>query len=96
MPPGPGTYEHKSTLGDGTAKATMPGRRPDLRPKSGRDAPGAGAYNPNYNPMRRSAPNFKVGRQVRDGEVNIFFNNPGAGSYQVSEYLTKNRSATYR
>jgi hypothetical protein len=42
MPPGPGSYDMKTTLGDGTAKATMPGRRADLRPKSGRDAPGAG------------------------------------------------------
>jgi len=29
-------------MGDGVPKATMPGRRPDLRPKTGRDAPGAG------------------------------------------------------
>lgn len=42
LPPGPGQYEQKSTLGDGTPFATMPGRRPDLRPKTGRDAPGSG------------------------------------------------------
>jgi hypothetical protein len=72
MPPGPGQYEQKTSLGDGTAKATMPGRRADLRPKSGRDAPGAGAYNPNYNPMRRSTPHFSLSHQVRDGEINIF------------------------
>jgi len=29
-------------MGDGVPKATMPGRRADLRPKTGRDAPGAG------------------------------------------------------
>jgi hypothetical protein len=96
MPPGPGQYEIKTTLGDGTAKATLPGRRADLRPKSGKDAPGAGAYDPNYKPMRRSAPNFSVGHQVRDGELSIFFNTPGAGHYDASLGLTKNKAATYR
>ena len=96
MPPGPGQYEIKTTLGDGTAKATLPGRRADLRPKSGKDATGAGAYDPNYKPMRRSAPNFSVGHQVRDGELSIFFNTPGAGHYDASLGLTKNKAATYR
>jgi hypothetical protein len=50
----------------------MPGRRADLRPKTGRDAPGAGSYNPNYDPMRRSSPNFSVTKQGRDGEVGMF------------------------
>lgn len=40
--PGPSSYDIKSQLGKGTPFATMPGRRKDLRPKSGRDAPGAG------------------------------------------------------
>ena len=44
----------------------MPGRRSDLRPKSGRDAPGAGTYNPNLDPMRRSAPSFSVKKDTRD------------------------------
>ncbi len=59
-PPGPGHYQSKSTLGDGSPNATMPGRRKDLRPKTGRDAPGAGSYDPNHNPMRRSSPNFSI------------------------------------
>jgi hypothetical protein len=50
--PGPGNYESKSTLGDGVPKTTMPGRRKDLRPKSGVDAPGAGTYNPTLNWVR--------------------------------------------
>jgi len=50
----------------------MPGRRADLRPKTGRDAPGAGQYNPDYVKVRRSSPNFSVTKQVRDGEVNVF------------------------
>jgi hypothetical protein len=40
--PGPANYNIRTTLGDGTPIATMPGRRADLRPKTGRDAPGAG------------------------------------------------------
>lgn len=81
MPPGPGHYEKKTTLGDGTPFATMPGRRPDLRPKTGRDAPGAGQYDPEYTKLRRSSPNFSLGKTIRDGEVNTFLNTPGAASY---------------
>jgi hypothetical protein len=47
--PGPGNYHQNSSLGKGVPKATMPGRRKDLRPKSGVDAPGAGTYNPLIN-----------------------------------------------
>eukprot|EP00347_Sterkiella_histriomuscorum_P010747 403375078 len=96
LPPGPGQYEKRSTLGDGTPFATMPGRRPDLRPKTGRDAPGAGQYDPDYKPMRKSSPNFSLGKQVRDGELNIFFNNPGATTYFAKDSLTKTHSATWR
>jgi hypothetical protein len=59
----------------------MPGRRADLRPKTGRDAPGAGQYDPEYTKLRRSSPNFSLTKQIRDGEVNIFQNTPGSGSY---------------
>ena len=74
----------------------MPGRRPDLRPKTGRDAPGAGQYDPDYKAMRKSSPNFSLGKQVRDGELSIFFNNPGATSYFAKDSLTKTHSATWR
>jgi len=50
----------------------MPGRRSDLRPKTGRDAPGAGAYNPNIDPMRRSSPHFSLSKTKRDGELGLF------------------------
>lgn len=58
--PGPSSYNLKSPLTDGAPKATMPGRRKDLRPKSGTDAPGSGNYNPNYDPMRKSGPMFSI------------------------------------
>jgi hypothetical protein len=44
----------------------MAGRRKDLRPKSGRDAPGAGSYNPKFDPVRRSNPSFSVTKGTRD------------------------------
>lgn len=50
----------------------MPGRRSDLRPKTGRDAPGAGTYNPNIDPMRRSSPHFSLSKTKRDGELGLF------------------------
>jgi len=34
----------------------MPGRRKDLRPMTGKDAPGAGAYNPSVNYVKSKAP----------------------------------------
>ncbi len=95
-PPGPGHYQSKSTLGEGSPNATMPGRRKDLRPKTGRDAPGAGSYDPNHNPMRRSSPNFSITKQVRDGELNLYPNTPGIGSYFGKDTLTKSHSATWR
>ena len=52
IPPGPSNYNIGGTLGNGTPIATMPGRRADLRPKTGKDAPGAGAYDPEYKALR--------------------------------------------
>lgn len=59
----------------------MPGRRKDLRPKSGRDAPGSGTYNPLINGVRKSAPSFSVSKTKRDGSLGLFTNTPGAGHY---------------
>lgn len=42
----------KSTLGDGTPVATMPSRRKDIRPQSGKDVPGSGTYDPDYKIIR--------------------------------------------
>lgn len=57
--PGPGQYTSKSQLGQAPAR-TMPGRRKDLRPKAGTDAPGAGAYNPIFESTRKSLPTFSI------------------------------------
>ena len=83
-------------MGDGVPKATMPGRRADLRPKTGRDAPGAGSYEPEYKKVRQSSPQFSLGKQMRDGEVGHFFNPPGSGNYFSKDQLTKTHSASWR
>ena len=48
--PGPGNYETPITLGPkaGVPVYSMPGRRKDLRPKTGVDVPGADAYSPSH------------------------------------------------
>ncbi len=45
-PPGPGEYTIAPRLGSGVPRYSMPGRRPDLRPKLGVDAPGPSQYDP--------------------------------------------------
>lgn len=74
----------------------MPGRRKDLRPKSGRDAPGAGAYNPKLSSTRRSDPSFSVSKAPRDPSLNQYGNTPGATSYQVNDGLVRTHSANWR
>lgn len=67
-----------------------------MRPKTGKDAPGAGAYNPKVDPMRRSSPHFSLGKSKRDGELGIFLNTPGAGNYFATDSLVKTHSASWR
>ena len=74
----------------------MPGRGKDLRPKSGRDAPGAGSYNPNINPMRRSTPSFSLSKGTRDAGLALCTNTPGAGSYFSNDKLVRTHSASWR
>jgi hypothetical protein len=74
----------------------MPGRRTDLRPKVGKDAPGAGQYDPKVDPMRKSAPSFSVAKTKRDASVNQVTNTPGIGNYDLTDALTKVQSATWR
>jgi hypothetical protein len=59
----------------------MPGRRKDLRPKTGKDAPGAGNYDPNYSALRKSSPHFSLGKSKRDGELGLYLQTPGCGNY---------------
>ena len=73
----------------------MPGRRKDLRPKSGADAPSSGNYNPNYDPMRKSGPLFSITKSKRDN-IGLFSNTPGSGAYFVNDDLAKTHSATWR
>jgi len=72
LPPGPGHYNLESALGDGKPVSLVTGRLKDLRPKTGRDAPGAGSYNPDYKNLRKSSPSFSLTKQTRDGELGVF------------------------
>lgn len=75
----------KSELGKGQPFATMPGRRKDLRPKTGVDVPGSGTYDPKVDPMRRSAPSFSVSKTARDGSLGLYDSTPGCAAYKVND-----------
>jgi hypothetical protein len=76
----------------------MPGRRADLRPKTGKDAPDAGIYNPalTYSSVKLSPPKFSVGRSKRDGELKLYTDPPGATAYSPNDTLTKTHFATWK
>eukprot|EP00349_Pseudokeronopsis_sp_Brazil_P006068 CAMPEP_0202965468 /NCGR_PEP_ID=MMETSP1396-20130829/9434_1 /ASSEMBLY_ACC=CAM_ASM_000872 /TAXON_ID= /ORGANISM="Pseudokeronopsis sp., Strain Brazil" /LENGTH=184 /DNA_ID=CAMNT_0049688195 /DNA_START=609 /DNA_END=1162 /DNA_ORIENTATION=- len=74
-------------LSDGTAIATMPGKGKDLRPKSGKDAPGPGAYDPKVNYSRKSDPNFSMSKTTRDAALGLYTQTPAPGTYFVSDGL---------
>lgn len=57
----------------------MPGRRKDLRPKTGVGVPGSGTYDPSYNNAKTMYPKFSLGKSARDGGLGIFKNTPGPG-----------------
>lgn len=61
----------------------MPGRRADLRPKTGKDAPDAGFYNPKltYSSVKPTSPEFSVTKAKRDGELNLYTDTPGPLAY---------------
>jgi hypothetical protein len=67
----------------------MPGRRKDLRPKSGRDAPGSGAYSPNVNPMKRSTPSYSLTKTIRNPGAGRYDATPGMGDYKIDDRLVK-------
>lgn len=69
----------------------MPGRRADLRPKTGKDAPDAGVYDPKitFSSKKPVAPNFSVGKSKRDGELALYTNPPGSTTYNLNDSLTK-------
>ena len=80
-PPGPGNYDIKTRMADGVPKYSMPGRRKDFRPKVGVGVPGSGSYEPSVSYTKKNGPLYSVSKQSRDGEVGIFKNTPGAGTY---------------
>ena len=77
----------------------MPGRRKDLRPKLGVGVPGCDTYNPGVESAKKSAPKFSVGKQVRDGELQIYKNTPGVGAYGAYDQaalVVRAKSASWR
>jgi len=76
----------------------MPGRRKDLRPKTGVGVPGSDSYDPSHSLSKMANPMFSLSRSKRDGELGIYHNTPGSGSYQpdASTNLVKEHSASWR
>ena len=98
--PGPGKYEEKIVLGhkSGCPVYSMPGRRADLRPKTGKDGPDAGLYNPkiNYSSVKEVAPLFSVSKAKRDGDLRLYTDPPGATAYTPNDTLAKTHFASWR
>jgi hypothetical protein len=99
--PGPGSYEQVTTLGTnkGVPVYSMPGRRKDLRPKTGVGVPGAAAYQPSDSTKPHN-PTWTFGTEQRpaDTRSSSVETNPGAGKYHIDESmsLTKLKSAQWR
>jgi len=74
----------------------MPGKGKDLRPKSGKDAPGAGQYNPGLGYVRQSDPNFSISKTKRDPALGLYTQTPAPGTYFVADGLVRTHSASWR
>ena len=76
----------------------MPGRRSDLRPKTGKDAPDLGIYNPTqtFSSLKPNLPKYSIGKSKRDGELGLYTDPPGAGAYNPSDNFTKTHFASWR
>jgi len=74
----------------------MPGRRADLRPKTGKGVPAAG--NPAYSQTEKKSAAYRMGTSKRDGEVGIFKRGPGPTAYNHHENInnTRAKSSSYR
>lgn len=98
--PAPGNYEAKTVIGhkSGCPVYSMPGRRPDFRPSTGKDAPDAGVYDPShtYSSSKMSPPKFSVGKSKRDGDLKLYTDPPGATAYTPNDTLTKSHFATWK
>ena len=95
--PGPTSYKIGTRMSDGVPCFSMPGRRKDLRPKVGVGVPGAGAYDPDNKCAKKNGPMFSVSKSRRDGELSIFKNTPGAGTYgDTATKVNRAKSASWR
>jgi hypothetical protein len=76
----------------------MPGRRADLRPKTGKDAPDAGLYNPKhtFSSVKNHSPEFSVKKAKRDGELALYTETPGPLAYSPEDKFTKTHAATWK
>lgn len=84
-------------MADGVPCFSMPGRRADLRPKLGVGVPGAGNYEPMNVSSKKNGPQFSVGKSRRDGELSIYKNTPGAGTYgDKAAMIVRAKSASWR
>ena len=83
--PGPGSYNINTTIGpaSGVPIYSMPGRRKDLRPKTGVGVPGSNVYNPKDNLVTTAAPQFSVSKNQREKDAKKLWNTPGSGTYHV-------------
>ena len=99
-PVGPGKYEAKIVIGhkSGCPVYSMPGRRADFRPRTGKDAPDAGIYNPTltYSSVKPLPPKYSVGKSKRDGGLKLYTDPPGATAYTPNDTLTKTHFASWR
>ena len=65
----------------GKPKYSMPSRREDLRPRTGKGVPGPDQHNPSYSLTKKKAADYRIGTSKRDGEIGIFRKNPGPTAY---------------
>ena len=79
MTPGPGQYQHKTSVGTSGPKFSMVGNRPESS-SAKRDMPGPGQYNIHLND-RAKTPSYRIGSAKRDGSSKFNELNPGPGQY---------------
>ena len=105
--PGPGRYDELRNLATGSCSTktaprfSMPARRKDHvsieRKLWGSGVPGSDTYNPSDKYSKKNGPLFSVSKGRRDGELAIFKNVPGAGTYHPDGgiNMVKCRSASW-
>ena len=61
----------------------MPGRRKDLRPKVGLDAPSCDTYSPSKSYVTPNEKNWKLTKDERDKTIPVYKMTPGVGKYHI-------------